>query len=66
MKAAQHRSLACRAAMRGQAMVEYIVIASVLAAAMFSFEFGGKTAAQYLAEMIRAFFRNLTYFLSLP
>jgi hypothetical protein len=66
MKAAQHRSLARRAATRGQAMVEYIVIASVLAAAMFSFEFGGKTAAQYLAEMIRAFFRNLTYFLSLP
>jgi hypothetical protein len=47
-------------------MVEYIVIASVLAAAMFSFEFGAKTAAQYLAEMIRAFFRNLTYFISLP
>ena len=66
MKAARHLSPARRAAMRGQAMVEYIVIASVLAAAMFSFEFGGKTAAQYLTEMIRAFFRNLTYFLSLP
>jgi hypothetical protein len=66
MKAPQRHSPARRAAMRGQAMVEYIVIASVLAAAMFSFEFGGRTAAQYLADMIRAFFRNLTYFLSLP
>ena len=60
------RKAARRARLRGQARVEYIVIASVLAAAMFTFEFGGKTAAQYLADMIRAFFRNLTYFISLP
>jgi hypothetical protein len=55
-----------RAAQRGQALVEYIVVASVLATALFTFEFGGKTGAQYLADMIRAFFRSLSYFISLP
>jgi Flp pilus assembly pilin Flp len=51
---------------RGQAMVEYAVIGMVLAAALFFFEFNGKTGAQYLTDMIRGFFRNLTYFISLP
>lgn len=50
----------------GQAMVEYIVVGSVLAAAMFYADFGGKTAAQYLVDMIKAFFQNLTYYISLP
>ena len=66
MKTSQRHLLARRAPARGQALVEYIVIASVLAAAMFTVEFGGRTAAQYLADMIRAFFRNLSYFISLP
>lgn len=60
------RRLAARAALRGQALVEYVVVASVLATALFTFEFGGKTGAQYLADMIRAFFRSLSYFISLP
>lgn len=60
-----HRRLQ-RAAQRGQALVEYVVVASVLATALFTFEFGGKTGAQYLADMIRAFFRSLSYFISLP
>ncbi|MFO1340242.1 MAG: hypothetical protein U1F53_18780 [Burkholderiaceae bacterium] len=55
-----------RAGQRGQALLEYAMVAAVLAAALFYFDFGGKTGAQYLADMIRAFFRNLTYFISLP
>jgi hypothetical protein len=51
---------------RGQALLEYAVVGAVLAAAMFYLDFGGKTGAQYLTDMIRAFFRNLTYFISLP
>ena len=55
-----------RADQRGQAMLEYALIGGVLASALFLMDFGGKTGAQYLTEMIRAFFRNLTYYLSLP
>jgi Flp pilus assembly pilin Flp len=52
---------------RGQAMLEYALIGGVLASAMFLVDYGGgKTGAQYLTDMIRAFFRNLTYYLSLP
>ncbi len=52
---------------RGQALVEYAMVAAALAAALFYLDFGGgKTGAQYLTDMIRAFFRNLTYFISLP
>lgn len=54
------------ASQRGQAMVEYALIGAVLASALFVLEFDGKTGAQYLTEMIRAFFRNLTYYISLP
>jgi len=54
------------AAQRGQAMVEYAVIAAVLAGALFVADFDGKSGAQYLADMIKAFFRSLTYFISLP
>lgn len=66
LPAQPNRRLAARAALRGQALVEYVVAASVLATALFTFEFGGKTGAQYLADMIRAFFRSLSYFISLP
>jgi len=56
---------ACR--QRGQAMIEYIVIGGALAVAMFVFRWNnGLTGAQFLAEAVRMFFRNLTYFLSLP
>jgi len=56
-----------RSSQRGQAMLEYAIVGAVLASALFLFDFGGgKTGAQYLTEMIRAFFRNLTYFISLP
>ncbi|HJV70294.1 hypothetical protein [Ideonella sp.] len=53
---------------RGQGMVEYAVIAIVLVGALFVplGQFGGRTGAQFLADMIKLFFRNLTYFLSLP
>lgn len=64
-------AFACRrrglyASQRGQAMLEYALIGAVLASALFVLEFDGKTGAQYLTEMIRAFFRNLTYYISLP
>lgn len=52
---------------RGQAMLEYALIGGALATAMFLVDYGGgRTGAQYLSDMIRAFFRNLTYYLSLP
>lgn len=56
-----------RARQRGQAMLEYALIGGALATAMFLVDYGGgRTGAQYLADMVRAFFRNLTYYLSLP
>ena len=51
---------------RGQAAIEYLVVAAGLILALFVVEFGGRTCAQYPAEAIRLFFQNLTYFLSLP
>jgi len=51
---------------RGQAMTEYIVIAAGLIAALFFVDVNGKTMAQFLVDMIRLFFTNLTYFISLP
>ncbi|HEV6964181.1 hypothetical protein [Roseateles sp.] len=51
---------------RGQAAVEYLVVAAGLILALFVVEFGGRTGAQYLAEAVRLFFQNLTYYLSLP
>lgn len=47
-------------------MVEYLVVVAALAAALFVVDFGGRTGAQHLADMARLFYRNLTYFLSLP
>lgn len=51
---------------RGQAAIEYLVVAAGLVAALFVVEFGGRTGAQFLADAIRLFFQNLTYYLSLP
>jgi hypothetical protein len=51
---------------RGQALVEYAVVGGVLAAALFVLEWDGRTAAQFLADAVRAFFQNMTYYLSLP
>ena len=51
---------------RGQSTIEYAVVAAGLAAALFVVEFKGQTAAQYLAAAVRAFFQNLSFFLSLP
>jgi len=57
-----------RSAQQGQAMIEYVLVAAILVLALFTTDslFDGKTGAQYLADMVRAFFRSLTYFLSLP
>jgi hypothetical protein len=57
---------AIRQLVQGQAAVEYAVVAAGLAAALFVVEFEGKTAAQYFAAAVRAFFENLSFFLSLP
>ncbi|MEO6279432.1 hypothetical protein [Roseateles sp.] len=51
---------------RGQAAIEYLVVAAGLVMALFVVEFGGRTGAQHLADAVRLFFQNLTYFLSLP
>ncbi|MBQ0960306.1 hypothetical protein KAK06_15230 [Ideonella sp. 4Y11] len=50
----------------GQSMVEYLVVVSALVAALFVIDVDGRTGAQHLADMVRLFYRNLTYFLSLP
>jgi Flp pilus assembly protein TadG len=52
----------------GQAMVEYVIVALVLIGALFTpaSMFNGETGAQFLADMIKAFFKDLTFFLSLP
>ena len=57
-----------RSSQRGQSLVEYAVVAVVLIGALFTPAaiFGGHTGAAFLAEMVRAFFRNLTHFISLP
>ena len=52
---------------RGQSMVEYAVICSVLAAALFVPLPGQQEAAgAFLAGKIRDFYNDLTYFISLP
>ena len=52
---------------RGQSMVEYAVIAGVLAAALFVPLPGQQDAAgAFLAGKIRDFYDALTYFISLP
>lgn len=51
---------------RGQALIEYAVVGAALIGAMFVLEFDGRTAAQFLADAVRAFFQNMTYYLSLP
>ncbi|MEK8031088.1 hypothetical protein AACH06_09705 [Ideonella sp. DXS29W] len=49
-------------------MVEYAAIALVLVAALFTPAdiFHGQTGAAFMADMIKAFFRNLTHYISLP
>ena len=48
---------------RGNATVEYAVIASLLALALFA---AGTPAGKMLTQAIQAFYSNLTFFLSLP
>lgn len=47
-------------------MFEYALVAAALTGALFVADFGGRTGAQLLADAIKAFYRNLTYFISLP
>jgi hypothetical protein len=55
-----------RSRARGQAMTEFLVIASALVIVFLVVEVEGRTLSQYCADVIRLFYRNLTYFLSLP
>jgi hypothetical protein len=51
----------------GQAMTEYLVICLVLALWLFApLPGSGQTAGQLLASKIRAFYSDLTFFISLP
>lgn len=50
----------------GQAAVEYLVVAAGIVAALFFIDVDGKSLAVTLADTVRMFFRNLTYFISLP
>ena len=49
-------------------MVEYTVVTLALVAALFTPNalFNGQTGAAYLAEQVKAFYRNLSHFISLP
>jgi hypothetical protein len=51
---------------RGQSMVEYAIVGGVLVSALFVADYDGQTIAEFLVNMIRLFFRNMTYFVSLP
>ena len=51
---------------RGQAMTEFLVIAAAMVIVFFVVEVNGRTLSQYCADVIRLFYRNLTYFISLP
>jgi hypothetical protein len=55
-----------RLTQRGQSTIEYALVAAGLAAALFVVEYDGRTAAQYLANAVRAVYASLTYYLSLP
>lgn len=55
-----------RPPVRGQSLLEYAIVAALLAGALFVVEYDGRTGAQYLAEMIRLTFRSFSYYLSLP
>ena len=50
----------------GQATVEYLAVAAGLVAVMFFVQVDGKPLAVVLADTVRQFFVNLTYFISLP
>jgi hypothetical protein len=50
----------------GQALIEYAIVGVALTLALFVADFGGRTGAQHLADMVRAFFLNLSFFFSLP
>ena len=61
-------SFSCHCHLRnhGQATVELLVAGAALWVALFVIEIDGRTSAQWLAEALRLFFRNLTFFVSLP
>jgi hypothetical protein len=50
----------------GQALIEYAIVGLALTLALFVADFGGRTGAQHLADLVRAFFQNLSFFFSLP
>lgn len=50
----------------GQATIEYLVVGAGLVAALLFVQVDGKSLAMLLADAVRMFFRNLTYFISLP
>jgi hypothetical protein len=53
--------------MRGQALTEYLVVGLALAIAFFLVPVeNGRTLSQITSDMVRLFFQNLTYFISLP
>lgn len=50
----------------GQATIEYLVVGAGLVAALLFVQVDGQSLAMVLADAVRLFFRNLTYFISLP
>ncbi|HXA36699.1 MAG TPA: hypothetical protein VNW26_10225 [Steroidobacteraceae bacterium] len=48
---------------RGQAMIEYAIICSVLAVCLFAAQ---SPVGKQLAQAVRDFYADLTFFLSLP
>lgn len=60
------RPASLRSLQRGQSLVEYTLIGGVLVLALFVVDVDGRTMAQVLVDSIRLFFRNMTFFVSLP
>jgi len=53
--------------MRGQALTEYLVVGAILVSVFFVIPTeDGRTLSQLVSDMVRLFYRNLTYFISLP
>jgi hypothetical protein len=56
-----------RSKQRGQSMLEYAVVCAAMVTALFFVDTSkGMPVAFYLIDMIKAFFRSLTHFISLP
>jgi hypothetical protein len=50
---------------RGQALAEYLVVATLLAAALFAHWPGGRSASELLLESVTRWYRSYAYLLAI-